>query len=75
MATFADSSEQGNTKHPTDAFEDGPVAGALLPMVWINGKLFVVPNALHFYYPAITERTTKPRADGGRRAGKDTASE
>jgi hypothetical protein len=38
---------------PNGALPDGPVEGALLPLVRRNGILYVVPNTLHFYCPAF----------------------
>lgn len=69
MATVAHSSEHGNTKQPADSLEDGPVKGALLPLMRINGKLYVVPNTLHFYSPTVADRPTKPMTDGRSHAG------
>ena len=35
---------------------DGPVPGALLPLVRLGGKLFVAQGALHFYAPSAPTR-------------------
>jgi hypothetical protein len=55
MATLADSLESRNTGRPAEALANGPLVGALLPLVRINGRLFVVENCLHFW-PASNER-------------------
>lgn len=53
MATRAECSLSGDAKQPATALKDGPVAGALLPLVRSNGQLFVLDNCLHFF-PAMT---------------------
>jgi hypothetical protein len=67
MTIPGNGSDNLTTTHGPEA--DGPVDGALLPLMRINGKLYVVPITLHFYYPAVTRRPAKPRTDGGRTAG------
>ena len=42
--------------------EDGPVEGAMMPMVRINGALYVVPNTLHFYCPMARQRPAQLEA-------------
>ncbi len=58
-----------------DALEDGPIGDALLPLMRINGKLYVLPNALHFYCPAASERPAKKQTDRQRHAGEDAIRE
>lgn len=70
MTILADSSMSGNTRLAADRLEDGPVAGALLPLVRINGHLFVVEHCLHFFSAVplrptrteVTPRLTTPEA-------------
>ncbi|HEY7327643.1 MAG TPA: hypothetical protein VH592_08390 [Gemmataceae bacterium] len=61
MTPVENSSESGNTKQSASTFTDGPVEGALLPLVRIKGELFVMDNCLHFF-PAVGERSVKPEA-------------
>ena len=61
MVTFANASQPGEISPPA-ALDDGPVEGAMMPLVRINGNLYVVPNTLHFYCPAARQRTTEPEA-------------
>jgi hypothetical protein len=46
-----------HTAPPGEAIADGPVQGALLPLVSINGTLYVVDNCLHFYPAAPSPRS------------------
>jgi hypothetical protein len=43
---------EGNSPKLTATLADGPVHGALLPLVRINGEPFVLENCLHFF-PAV----------------------
>ena len=52
MAT-AEFTPDNNTIQPSGADADGPVESALLPMIRINGIVYVVDNCLHFFVPNI----------------------
>jgi hypothetical protein len=41
--------ESGHTNLQASTLPDGPVEGGLLPMVRINGILYVVPGCVHFF--------------------------
>jgi hypothetical protein len=62
MPKRADSLEIRDTKPSSSAVADGMVAGAMLPLVRINGELFVVEYCLHFF-PAVAVRPSEPEAD------------
>lgn len=59
----------------TGDLDDAPVARALLPLIRINGTLYVVPNSLHFYCPAIFQRPAKPMPNGEPHTGDNATRE
>ena len=70
MANLQEPSQPGNMTQPSDVLVYGPVEGALPPLMRINGNLYVVPNTLHFYCPAVTKRPAKKETNGGDDAGE-----
>jgi hypothetical protein len=64
MTPFVNASQPRSAIPPATAQPDGPVEGALLPLVRINGKLIVIENCLHFFRPP-RHGHPKPAVNGG----------